>query len=119
MNKTQAINNFWNGFGLMAYDAGSVPDDAELPYITYTIGTDDFDSPVSLTANIWYRSKTWANITNKCEEISQKISRGGCMVRCDGGAIWINKGHPFSQRVADPDDSIRRIFINYEAEFIS
>ena len=35
MDKQQAIHGFWSSFGITAYDENSVPDDAELPYITY------------------------------------------------------------------------------------
>lgn len=119
MTKIQALNKFWNSFGLMAYDEGSVPDNAKLPYITYSAGDDDFGYPMSLTASIWYKSKSWATITAKCDEIAERIGRGGVTVPYDGGMIWIYKGSPFAQRMIDPDDSIRRIYINYEAEFIS
>lgn len=119
MTKIQALNSFWNSFDLMAYDEGSVPDTAELPYITYSVGEDDFGYPVSLTASIWYRSKSWATITAKAEEVSDRISRGGVTIPYDGGVIWMHKGTPFAQRVRDEDDSIRRIYLNIEAEFIS
>lgn len=119
MNKTQALNSFWNSFNLIAYDEGTVPDNAQLPYITYSTGEDDFNRPVSLTASIWYRSKRWDEITSKLEEISNRITRGGVMVPYDNGSIWIKKGSPFAQRVRDEDDSIRRIYMNIEAEFIS
>ena len=119
MNKIQALNNFWNSFTLPAYDESSVPDTAKLPYITYTVGEDDFGYPVSLTASIWYRSKRWDEITLKLEEISERIGRGGTMISYDGGAFWLTKGTPFAQRVRDEDDSIRRIFMNIEVEFIN
>lgn len=119
MNKIQAYTNFWNSFNLTAYDEGCVPDKANLPYITFNIGEDDFNYPVSLTASIWYRSSNWVDITNKADEISDKISRGGTVVNYDDGALWIKKGTPFMQRVKDPDDSIRRIFMNIDVEFIN
>lgn len=120
MNKMQALNNFWNSFGIPAYDENTVPDDATLPYITYSASEDDFGRPVSLRASIWYRSKSWNDITAKMDEISDHITRGGIMVKYDNGAIWITKGSPFAQRMNDSeDDSIRRIFMNIEAEFIS
>lgn len=119
MDKIQAYNNFWNSFGLVAYDQSTVPDDATLPYITYAIGDDDFDHPMSLSASIWYRSKRWDAITLKEEEVSKRIGRGGVLVAFDGGSIWVKKGTPFAQRVSDQDDSIRRIYMNIEVEFIS
>lgn len=119
MDKEQALNSFWNGFDLVAYDESSVPDEAELPYITYSVGVDEFLYPVSLTASIWYRSTSWGPITNKLNQISNVIGKGGKMVPYEGGSIWIKKGSPFAQRMTDEDNSIRRIFINIEAEFIS
>ena len=119
MDKMQALNLFWNSFSLTAYDESTVPDDAALPYITYSAAENDFGYPVSLTASIWYRSKSWSVITAKAEEVSERIGRGGILVGYEDGAIWIKKGMPFSQRVRDEDDSIRRIFMNIEAEFIS
>ena len=119
MDKWQALNDFWNGFNLSAYDEATVPDDAKLPYITYTAGVDEFGSSISLTASLWYRSKTWSEITAKLEEIADSISSGGIMIKYNTGVIWLKKGRPFAQRVKDPDDSIRRIYMNIEAEFIN
>lgn len=119
MDKEQALNSFWNGFELPAYDENTVPDDAKLPYITYSVSVNDFDYPVSLTASIWYREMSWGNITAKLNQISNALGNGGKMVLYDTGAIWIKKGSPFAQRMADTDSSIRRIFINIEAEFIN
>ena len=118
MNKTQALNNFWNSFDLPAYDVSSVPDGAALPYITYSVAEDDFGYPVSLSASIWYRSMRWDDISLKSKQIANKITRGGIIVSYDDGAIWITKGTPFAQRIQDEDNSIRRIFINVEVEFL-
>lgn len=118
MNKIQALNAFWNSFNIPAYDENSVPDDAVLPYLTYEVGTDDFLYPVSLTASIWYRSTKWDGVSNKLEEIANRITSGGIMIPYDEGAMWLKKGNPFSRRVSDTDDTIRRILMNIEIEFI-
>lgn len=119
MNKIQALNNFWNSFTIPAYDESSVPDTAKLPYITYSVSEDDFGYPVSSTASIWYRSKRWDEITLKLEEVSNAIGLGGVMIPYESGAMWLRKGSPFAQRVKDEDDSIRRIYMNIEIEFIN
>lgn len=118
MNKEQALNSFWNSFNIPAYDEGSVPDDAVLPYITYSVGIDRFDRPVSLSAQLWYKSTSWEEITLKSEEIAQRILDGGEMVGYDNGAIWITTGTPFAQRINIQNDTVKRIAINIEAEFI-
>ena len=119
MNKMQTLNAFWNGFGLPAYDENSVPDNVSLPYITYEAMTDDFGKPIALTASLWYRDSSWSDITTKEQQISDFITRGGRMLKYDGGALWLQKQTPWAQRMSDPnDDMIRRIVLNISIEFL-
>ena len=120
MTKAAAIYQFWSGFGMMAYEENSVPDDAAFPYITYQLVTDSFDREIPLTASLWYRSESWTAINAKTEEISQTISRGGKIISCDGGAIWLKRGQPFAQNMGDEsDDLIKRKYLNITAEFMT
>ena len=120
MTKASAIYQFWSSFGLTAYEENTVPTDAAFPYITYQLVTDSFDREIPLTASIWYRSESWTAINAKTEEISQKISRGGKIISCDGGAIWLKRGQPFAQNMGDEsDDLIKRKYLNITAEFIT
>ena len=120
MTKAAAIYQFWSGFGLTAYEENTVPTDATFPYITYQLVTDSFDREVPVTASLWYRSESWAGINAKTEEISQKISRGGKIISCDGGAIWLKRGQPFAQNMGDEsNDLIKRKYLNITAEFIT
>ena len=120
MTKAAAIYQFWSSFGLTAYEENTVPTDAAFPYITYQLVTDSFDREIPLTASIWYRSESLAGINAKTDEISQKISRGGKIIPCDGGAIWLKRGQPFAQSMGDEsDDLIKRKYLNITAEFIT
>ena len=120
MTKAAAIYQFWNSFGLTAYEENSVPDEAQFPYITYQLVTDSFDREIPLTASIWYRSESWAGINSKTEEISQTISRGGKIIPCDGGTIWLKRGRPFAQNMEDESDNlIKRKYLNITAEFMT
>ena len=120
MTKAAAIYQFWNSFGLTAYEENSVPDDATFPYITYQLVTDGFDREVAATASLWYRSESWSAINAKTEEISQKISRGGKIIHCDGGAIWLKRGQPFAQNMGDESDNlIRRKYLNITQKYIT
>lgn len=118
MNKVQALDNFWNSFGWDAYDETDVPDNAQLPYITYEVTTDSFDNAVALSASLWMQSSSWRDITVKSMEIESYIGRGGKMVAYDGGAFWITKGNPWSYRIQDENKQIRRIGLNVLIEFI-
>ena len=127
MNKEQAIDNFWNSFDVPAFDENTVPDAEEFaemgltpyPRITYELHTDSFGSQTLLRASLWDRSPSWATITALKDKIATRLSRGGQMLSFDDGAIWIVRSTPFAQRMGDTDDSIRRILINIEIEFIS
>ena len=120
MTKAAAIYQFWSGFGLTAYEENTVPDDAAFPYITYQLVTDSFDREIPITASIWYRSESWAGINAKTDEISQKISRGGKVIPCNGGAIWLKRGQPFAQSMAhESDDLIKRKYLNITAEYLT
>ena len=120
MTKAAAIYQFWNSFGLTAYEENTVPTDAAFPYITYQLVTDSFGREVQVTASLWSRSESWTAINAKTDEISQKISRGGKIISCDGGAIWLKRGHPFSQNMGDESDNlIKRKYLNITAEFMT
>ena len=120
MTKAAAIYHFWSSFGLTAYEENTVPTDADFPYITYQLVTDSFDREIPVTASLWYRSESWTGINAKTEEISQKISRGGKIVSCDGGAIWLKRGQPFAQSMGDESDNlIKRKYLNITAEFMT
>ena len=120
MTKAAAIYQFWSDFGLTAYEENTVPTDAAFPYLTYQLVTDSFDREVAATASLWYRGESWTAINAKTEEISQTISRGGKIISCDGGAIWLKRGQPFAQNMGDEiDDLIKRKYLNITAEFMT
>lgn len=119
MMKAQALHSFWSRY-LKSYDENTVPDNASFPYITYMSASDSFDETLSLSASLYYKSTSWFDIENKTQEISHDIGMGGLLVPYAGGTLWIKRGTPFSQRSSDvTDDTIRRIIINIEVEYIS
>lgn len=123
MDKAQFYHQFWSQFGLPAYDETTVPEKgdnkAEMPYITYMVVEDEFGRPVYPSASLWYKGTSWAAISQKSKEIAEFIGLGGYVEKIDGGYVWIQRGHPFAQRVGDDDDTVRRIVINVELEFFT
>lgn len=123
MDKAQALHSFWSSFGLAAYDESSVPtgdDVPSFPYITYSVSTDNFGNDVGLSGSLWYRSTSWAAISQKAEEIEKALYDMTSPIKIDGGFLWLKRGSPFAQRMSDPnDDMIRRIYINITAEFLT
>ena len=127
MTKEQALYNFWNSFGLQALEENSVPTGEEapkFPYITYQVVIDSFDNQVQLTASLWDRDKNGYSAllenSKKAEEISQTIGRGGKILKCDNGRIWLKRGTPFAQNMGDESDNlIKRKYLNITAEFLT
>lgn len=123
-DKEQALKSFWESFGLKAYDEGTVPTGSNapaFPYITYNVVTDSlYGNSVAMTASVWDRSSSWQFVTEKSHQISEDIGVGGKAVRVDGGYIWIKRGTPFAQRMADDsDDMVRRIYMNISVDFLT
>lgn len=123
MTKEAALHAFYSSFGLKAYEENAVPtgDDApDFPYLTYSVSSDSIGTDVALTASLWYRGTSWVQANAKAEEISRRIGRGGKILSCDGGAIWLQRGTPFAQSMGDEsDDQIKRKYINITAEFLT
>lgn len=120
MTKSEALHKFWSSFGIKAYDANTVPDTAReiFPRITYDVATDSFGNEVALTASIWDRNMSWVRAEEIKDEISGEIGDGGVNAPYKNGMIWIKRGTPFATRMSDTDDSIRRILLNIEVEYI-
>lgn len=120
MTPTAAVYDFMAGFGVPAYAATSVPDNAEFPYITYELAVDDFwGGEVALVTDIWYRGDSEAEPNAKAHEVSKALIGCKC-IPCDGGGVILKKGSPFCQSMGDTaDDKIKRRHINLTAEFIT
>lgn len=119
--KERALHEFWNSFEVVAYEESSVPDDADYPRITYNVATDSLGGVVSLHADLWFRSSSWVAITELSDMIAKRIKKNGHVVLplASGGYIYLVGGTPFAQRIDDTDDTIKRIYINLQAEFLT
>ncbi len=128
MDKSQALYSFWSSFGLPAIDEQSAYDEGAMerlnisfPYITYETAVDYLDAPIQIGADLWYKSTSWADISQKADAIGAYIGLGGRVIPYTNGALWICRATPFIQRMAEEsgNDNIRRIHINIQAEYLS
>ncbi len=120
MTKDKALHAWLSQF-LSAYPASNVPDDAEFPRLTYDFVNGAWDSgEIGLTVNLWYYTEGEAVPNAKAQEIADAIGMGGVIVPYDGGAIWIKRGSPWCQNIADESDkNIKRRYINITVEYLS
>lgn len=119
MDKWQALDWFWNSFGIPAYDENSVPDDAVMPYITYSAVTSRFEDIVLLSASIWYYSTSWADISQKADEVAEALSPYALIPIEDKQYVFMTQGAPFAQRMRDENSGVKRIYINVSCEFFT
>lgn len=121
MTKGAALYQFFSGFGMDAYTATGVPDDAILPYLTYELITSAWEGgEVGITVNLWYRTESEALPNAKAEELSRAIGVGGKILACDGGYIWLKRGSPWCQSLKDDTNpAIKRRYINVTAEYLT
>lgn len=124
MNKSQALHQFWSGFGLPAWDENTIPDDSTVrgeKYIAYSVSTGSLDDVINLTAKIWDTNTTsWEYVEQKAREIAYAIATmNPPTIQIDNGRLYITEGQPFSQRLPDPDSLVRGVYINIQAEFLT
>jgi hypothetical protein len=132
MNKQQAYNTFWNSFGVLAFEENSVPTEdvietmikagvatSRWPMITYQVLIDDLGEPLYPTASIYDRSTSWERADTLANAISASIQKMGT-IKLDNGRMFITKGSPYAQHIAEEADrAIRRIIINLGIEFFT
>ena len=121
MTKGAALHQFFSGFGMDAYAASSVPEDAVFPYLTYELITDNFDGgEVGLTVNLWFYTESEAIPNAKAQAIADALGIGGNLIQCDGGFVWLKRGTPFAQSLKDDTaPNIKRRYLNITAEYMT
>jgi len=124
MTKMQTLYSFFSSFGIPAYEENSIYSSKvapQMPYITYTVTTDSFGGgDVPISCSIWYRTTSWKEPEQKSDEISAAIGYEGKVIKADDGYVWLKRGSPFSQNMADPsDDLVKRKYINIMAEYLT
>lgn len=109
----RALNYFWNTF-LPAYVEDNVPDEAEFPYITYTLAEPDWGEPASIQARLWYKDTSLVAINAKASDIKEAIGEGKS-IQTETGFIVINRDVNFAQPQPYDDigkSNVKVIYLN-------
>lgn len=104
-----ALKGFFSGFGLPAYSTDTVPDDVQLPYVTYSLSEPEWDQKASMYAQVWDRSRSNRLILNVADRIAQDIGTGK-KIDLDDGYLVIWPETPLIQVMVDGD--FRSAYIN-------
>lgn len=112
----KTLHAFYSGFSIPAYAEDSVPDDAKLPYITYTVPQSDVFSSVTHQARVWYATDKGApsnvEVNAKVDEVLAAIGQG-VKLKAGRGFVCIYPGNPKAQP-QPADDATRIVYLNLE-----
>ena len=108
-NTATILKEFWNSFGIPAYVEFTIPEEAELPYITYELVKPDWAEQAPYYARLWYRDTLMTNIMAKADEISNRIG-SGIRLEKNGTYIYLFKDSNFFQflpnEIEDPTQKL-------------
>ncbi len=107
LNTAKTLKTFFSSFDIPAYADGSVPENTQLPYITYQLVEPEWDEQASLLCQVWYRKNQLTALLTKADQIVAAIAEGA-VFKQDGGYVAIYPSTPLLQTLTD-DDSQRVI----------
>lgn len=108
----KALYAFFSQFGVAAYPENSVPDDAELPYITYDLIETDWNSESFINARVWQKSTSYSVINDLLDRISETVG-DGIRLPTDKGFIFLAKGDPWIQFQPMDDVWLKVAYLNF------
>lgn len=115
-NTAKALYRFFSSFDLDAYTEYTVPEEAELPYITYQVAEPGWNAIGTIYARVWYRSTSFVAINAKVDEIMAAVGEG-VSIPTDGGAVYLTKGTPFAQNIPmEGDDTLKVVYLLFNIQ---
>ena len=109
LNTAATLKAFFGGFGLPAYTLDSVPDEVELPYITYPLYEPEWDEQGNTYCQVWYPKKRLADLLTKADQIVAAIGTGKRFEQ-PGGIVMLYTTTPMIQILSD--DGSQSAYIN-------
>lgn len=113
INTAKALYGFYSGFGLPAYTTMNVPDEAELPYITYSLPETEPLRSSTHYCQVWGRTREHSALLAKADEILQAIGEG-VRLECGGGYVVIRPNSPRAQVLRDEDPDYQYVYISLQ-----
>lgn len=120
MTPEAALFNLMSSFGVPAYAATSVPDDAVMPYLTYELAVGYWGSgEVNVPVRLWDRTASEARMNSMVRSVAAGIPVGGVTVPCDGGMLWVKRGSPWAQSLTDEaTTNVKCRYLNVDVEYL-
>lgn len=123
LDTAKALHSFYSGFGLPAYTIDNVPDDAQLPYITYRWADSDWEQPISHYCMIYMRTNSNVVLLSKADEIKQAIGTG-LRIPCNDGCLYLHFENAEivsgadSAKESEQGTGVRAVYINMQLDIL-
>lgn len=104
-----ALKTFFSSFGLPAYTLESVPDEVELPYITYPLNEPEWDQKATMYCQVLYRKNNLEALLTKADQIVAAIGTR-LVIPLDEGYLVIWPETPLMQTLTD--EYTQSVYIN-------
>lgn len=117
-NVAKALYQFASGFSWDAYPEASVPSNAELPYITYTVQDYNWAEQGMLQMRLWYNGEDYETITSKIDEIGLAVDTGKSVFIGDEKLV-IYKGSPFCQFQPSDETNLKIVYLNFSVHYLT
>lgn len=117
-NTATALYQFASGFAWDAYPEMSVPENASLPYVTYTLQEYEWLEQGMLQLRLWYKGEDYVTINSKIDEIELAV-RDGKTVATNRGKLVIYKGSPFCQFQPSDEVNLKIAYLNFLVHYLT
>lgn len=105
----KALKEFVGGFQLPAYALNTVPDDVQLPYLTYPLVEPEWNQKETFYIQGYFRTTSLTAVLEKADEIARAIGTG-IRLEMDHGYLVIYPETPLIQTLVDGD--VRSFYLN-------
>lgn len=107
----KTLKTFVGSFKLPAYATMSIPNDVQLPYLTYPLVEPEWNQKATFYIQGWYKTTSYAEMMEKCDEIIREIGTG-IIINTENGYMVIYPETPLVQFLNDESNGTKSFYIN-------
>lgn len=108
-----ALYTFFSRYG-NAYVQDNVPDSARLPYLTYSVGFEEFNKHSTLTVNFYDSVSSYPKLLARAQEMLDDVTHGVWLDVEEGGevvgSLIINDSSPQLQMYPSEDAHVKHLY---------
>ena len=109
LNTAMTLKTFFSSFDIPAYTLDSVPENVELPYITYPLVEPELSEQANFYCQVWYRKNNLGALLTKADQIMAAIGTEK-KIPMTGGYLVIYPSTPQMQTLTD--EYSQSVYIN-------